>query len=64
VSVGSDSALTRAEGVLAELREHIPGVPLLAGGPAVPDLATAHGLGADRWGADADQVHAAVTGGP
>ena len=64
VSVGSDSALTRAEGVLAELREHVPGVPLLAGGPAVPDLATAHGLGADRWGADGDQVHAAVTGGP
>ena len=63
VSVGSESTFERAEGVLAELREHVPGVPLLAGGPAVPDLATAHRLGADRWGADPDQVHVALADG-
>lgn len=34
------------------LRESLDGVPVLVGGGAVPDEATARGLGADGWGRD------------
>lgn len=56
VSVGSEDGFDAAADVLAELRSSLPGVPLLVGGPGVPDAATALRLGGDRWGADADDV--------
>jgi methanogenic corrinoid protein MtbC1 len=61
VSVGSSGTLEAARRVLADLRAHLPGVPLLAGGPALPDLTTARRLGADGWGADAEAVHAELS---
>ena len=62
VSVGSDMAKTSAARTLAAIRERFPDVPLLAGGPAVPDTTVAQGLGADRWAADADELDALLSG--
>lgn len=62
VSIGSDVTTASAARVLGAARASLPGVPLLAGGPAVPDLAAARRLGGDAWGADADQVAAVLSG--
>jgi MerR family transcriptional regulator, light-induced transcriptional regulator len=62
VSVGSDMAKASAARTLAAIRERFPDVPLLAGGPAVPDTTVAQGLGADRWAADADELDALLSG--
>jgi methanogenic corrinoid protein MtbC1 len=62
VSVGSDMAKASAARTLAAIRERFPDVPLLAGGPAVPDTTVARGLGADRWAADADELDALLSG--
>lgn len=62
LSVGSDTRLRAAADALGDLRGALPDVPLLAGGPGVPDAATAHALGADWWGADADEVDAVLSG--
>ena len=58
VSVGSDVMVPTATGLLAEVRAALPGVPLLVGGPGVPDPTVARRLGGDGWGADADEVDA------
>jgi hypothetical protein len=36
-------------------------VPLLAGGPGVPDATVARRLGGDGWAADADQLDALLS---
>jgi MerR family transcriptional regulator, light-induced transcriptional regulator len=56
VSVGSEESFGAAADMTAELRRSLPGVPLLVGGPGVPDAPTALRLGGDGWGADADEV--------
>jgi len=61
VSVGSDDTLDAAAAVLADVREALPGVPVLVGGPAIADAPTARRLGGDAWGADADEVDALLT---
>jgi excisionase family DNA binding protein len=64
VSVGSDATLDAAAGTLAEVRRHLPGVPLLVGGPAVPDAVTARRLGGDGWAGDADDLDALLSTDP
>jgi excisionase family DNA binding protein len=64
VSVGSDASLGAAAGTLAEVRRHLPGVPLLVGGPAVPDAVTARRLGGDAWAGDADDLDALLSTDP
>jgi excisionase family DNA binding protein len=64
VSVGSDAALGAAAGMLAEVRTHVPGVPLLVGGPGVPDAVVARRLGGDAWAADADRFDALLSADP
>jgi excisionase family DNA binding protein len=64
VSVGSTGTTGSAAGLLAALRAELPDTALLAGGPGVPDGATAEALGADGWGADADAVDALLGSGP
>jgi MerR family transcriptional regulator, light-induced transcriptional regulator len=56
VSIGSAEGFGSATDMLAELRRSLPGVPLLVGGPGVPDAPTARRLGGDGWGADAEEV--------
>jgi methanogenic corrinoid protein MtbC1 len=62
VSVGSDVAKRSAARTLAGLRERLPDVPLLAGGPGVRDTTVARGLGADGWAADANELDALLSG--
>ncbi len=61
VSIGSDGVAAAGARTLAEARTALPDVLLLAGGPGVPDVAAARRLGADAWGADADEVDALLT---
>jgi len=61
VSVGSDAAKESAARTLAAVRDRYPGVPLLAGGPGVPDATVARRLGGDGWAADADQLDALLS---
>jgi excisionase family DNA binding protein len=61
VSVGSDGAKESAARTLAAVRDRYPGVPLLAGGPGVPDATVARRLGGDGWAADADQLDALLS---
>lgn len=65
VGVSSSSAGTTASAalVLADVRATLPGTPLLAGGPGVPDAAAARALGADGGGGDADAVDAWLAAG-
>jgi excisionase family DNA binding protein len=63
VSSGSAGTAGSATVLLAAVRAALPGIPLLAGGPGVPDTATAEALGADGWGADADAVDALLATG-
>jgi excisionase family DNA binding protein len=58
ISVGSDETFGSSSRMLAGLATALPGVPLLVGGPGVPDGAVAHRLGGEAWGADADEVDA------
>lgn len=61
VCAGSDETLPAAADVLAALRRALPAVPLLAGGPAVPDDRSARALGADAGGVEADHVATLLT---
>jgi excisionase family DNA binding protein len=61
VSVGSDAAQESAARTLAAVRDRYPEVPLLAGGPGVPDATVARRLGGDGWAADADQLDALLS---
>ncbi|HET8621014.1 MAG TPA: cobalamin B12-binding domain-containing protein [Acidimicrobiales bacterium] len=61
VCAGSDGTLPAAAEVLAALRRALPAVPLLAGGPAVPDDRSARALGADSGGVEADHVATLLT---
>jgi excisionase family DNA binding protein len=63
VSVGSDAAQESAARALAAVRDRFPQVPLLAGGPGVPDATVAHRLGADGWAPDADRLDALLSDG-
>ncbi|HEX6421677.1 MAG TPA: B12-binding domain-containing protein [Acidimicrobiales bacterium] len=63
VSVGSDRTLGAAAAALAALRAALPGVPLLAGGPAVADAEAARRLGADGWAPDAVRLDVLLAGG-
>lgn len=56
ISVGSEVTEPAARQAVAEVRAAVPAVPVLVGGPAVPDLGTARRLGGDGWGASADDV--------
>ncbi len=67
VAVGVGSTRPGSERAIAAtlraLRRAVPGVPLILGGGAVPDEATATRLGADRWsGSDGRQVVPVVVG--
>ena len=59
VSVGSDAAEESAPRTLAVVWDGFPEVPLLCGGPGVPD-GLARRLGAG-WAADADQLDTVLT---
>jgi methanogenic corrinoid protein MtbC1 len=61
VSAGSDGAKGSAARTLSAVRNGFPEVPLLAGGPGVPDPTVDRRLGADGWAADADQLDALLT---
>jgi methanogenic corrinoid protein MtbC1 len=61
VSVGSDAAQESAAQTLAAVRDRFPEVPLLCGGPGVPDGTVARRLGAGGWAADADQLDTLLT---
>jgi MerR family transcriptional regulator, light-induced transcriptional regulator len=61
VSVGSDAAKESAAQTLAAVRDGFPEVPLLCGGPGMPNGTVARGLGADGWAADADQLDTLLT---
>lgn len=53
VSASTSASLGAATSVIAAVRASLPGVPILLGGPAVVDEATAQRAGADGWAADA-----------
>lgn len=61
VSIGSDEVVPAGIRMVAGVRAALPGVLVLVGGPAVPDLATARRIGADAWGHDADEVDALLS---
>jgi excisionase family DNA binding protein len=52
ISVVNNKHLSGAARLIATARRTKPGVPVVAGGFAVPDLATAQRLGADGWVSD------------
>jgi MerR family transcriptional regulator, light-induced transcriptional regulator len=56
ISVGSSAAEGSAARTLAAVHDRFPGVPLLAGGPGVPDARAARLLGAEGWARDADEL--------
>ena len=53
VSVSTDGGLIHAERAVSRLHEHLPGVGVFLGGPAVGSEETARASGADGWAADA-----------
>lgn len=56
LSVVNSESLSAAEISIEAVRDSIGALPVLAGGVAVPNESTAHGLGADGWGRDAREV--------
>lgn len=56
VSVGADQSREAAAEVARLMHAEAPGVAVFIGGPAIPDEATARGLGADEYGAGALEV--------
>ncbi|HZR13151.1 MAG TPA: B12-binding domain-containing protein [Acidimicrobiia bacterium] len=52
VSVATGGNERRVRSAVRALHRAVPGVPVLVGGPAVPDDDTARSLGADGWAAD------------
>jgi MerR family transcriptional regulator, light-induced transcriptional regulator len=52
ISVATAGNERRVRAVARAVRRAVPGVPVLVGGPAVPDNRTAHDMGADGWAAD------------
>jgi excisionase family DNA binding protein len=56
VSVVDRARLPDATRLVAAARHADPGVPVIAGGFAVPDEATATAIGADAWGSDARRL--------
>jgi MerR family transcriptional regulator, light-induced transcriptional regulator len=63
ISVGSDAARESAARTLAGVGDRFPEVPLLAGGPGVPNATVARRLGADGWASDAGQLDALLSDG-
>lgn len=53
VSASTAGSLAEARSVARTVRDELPGVPLLLGGPAVRDEDEARALGADGWAVDA-----------
>jgi excisionase family DNA binding protein len=62
VSVGTTANERAARATVRAVREALPGVPIFVGGPAVPDDAAAHAMGADAWAADARGLAQALDG--
>jgi excisionase family DNA binding protein len=62
VSVADSARLPAARESIAAARSHSSAVPIIAGGPAIPDEATARSLGADGWTDDARRLAGLVTG--
>lgn len=60
VSVVDESRRAAAERLLVAARRERPSVPLVAGGFAVPDEASARTLGADGWAADPRDLAALI----
>jgi len=56
ICVGSDQTKQAAAEAAAAVHAASADVTVLVGGPGITDKATARGLGADGWGADADAV--------
>ena len=52
LSASTDASAGRSARAVAALRERLPGVPIVLGGPAVRSEAAARSLGADGWAAD------------
>jgi hypothetical protein len=46
---------------IAAVRRAAPGIPIVAGGFAVPDEATARALGADGWATDPRRLPALIS---
>lgn len=61
LSASTDEGAANLERAIAELRRHAPGVPLLAGGPAIASEKSALRLGADGWAPEAASAVEAVT---
>ncbi|NDL55721.1 cobalamin-dependent protein [Phytoactinopolyspora mesophila] len=53
ISVGARQRFDDVAGVADLVRQMVPGIPVLVGGPAVKSAAVASDLGADGWAADA-----------
>jgi excisionase family DNA binding protein len=56
ISLSVDHHRPAVAGILTGLRQVVPGAMLLAGGPALPDEASARVLGADGWAPHAGSV--------
>jgi excisionase family DNA binding protein len=56
VCITAPEALDGAAGQVRHLRRELPGVPVVVGGGAVPDAATARALGSDGFAADPGEV--------
>ena len=62
VSVVDQARLPDATRLVAATRHADPDVPVVAGGFAVPDEATATAIGADAWGSDPRRLAALIAG--
>jgi methanogenic corrinoid protein MtbC1 len=62
VSVADSARLPAARESIAAARSHSSAVPIIAGGPAIPDEASARSLGADGWTDDARRLAGLITG--
>jgi excisionase family DNA binding protein len=60
LSTSTAEGLAEAPSVVKALRAELPGVPVLLGGPAVGDEASARRAGADAWAPDAIKAVAAL----
>jgi methanogenic corrinoid protein MtbC1 len=64
ISVSADSAMEEGARSIAAVKRRVPGVAVLAGGPALPTAAHAMDLGADVWAPDAAAAAAQLAAGP
>ena len=61
VAVVDTHHLGEASSLIRKIRSSAPGIPVVAGGTAVPDWQTSRALGADGWSSDARTVGALIS---